>query len=98
MFDKMKALLDMQKKMQQMKEELDNATFEVTSHDGLVKITMSGSQQVKEVNIRGELRETDKASLEKASTDVYNRAIKRAQEIAAGKMKDISGLDLPGLM
>ena len=97
MFDKMKALLEMQKKMQQMKQELDNTIFEVVSSDGLVKITMNGAQQVKGVNIRGELGQTDKAALEKASTDAYNRAIKRAQEIAAGKMKDISGIDLPGL-
>ena len=97
MFDKMKALFEMQKKMQQMKQELDNTIFEVVSSDGLVKITMNGAQQVKGVNIRGELGQTDKAALEKASTDAYNRAIKRAQEIAAGKMKDISGIDLPGL-
>jgi DNA-binding YbaB/EbfC family protein len=98
MFDKMKALMDMQKKMQEAKRELDNTTFEVSSSDGLVKITMSGSQEVKKVDILGELKEIDRASLEKASTDAYNRAIKRAQDIAAQKMKDIAGFNLPGLM
>ncbi len=98
MFDKMKGLLQMQKKMQEMKRELDNTNFEVSSSDGLVKISMNGSQAVKEFRIQGDLAGMDKSSLEKASTDAYNRAIKRAQDIAAGKMKDITGFNLPGLM
>ena len=98
MFNKMKALLDMQKKMQRMKQELDNTDFEVSSADGLVSITMNGSQQVKAVNICKELNETSKAGLEKATLDAYNRAVRRSQEIAASKMKEISGLDLPGLV
>lgn len=97
MFDKMKALMDMQKKMQEMKRELDNTVFDVSSSDGLVKITMSGSQEVKELNIQGNLMDIEKANLEKAMKDAYNRAIKRSQEIAAGKMKDITGFNLPGL-
>jgi len=97
MLDKMKALLDMQKKMQQVKEELDNTDFEAASGDGLVRITMNGSQQVKEVSITGELSQTDKPRLEKAAADAYNKAIRRSQEMAASKMKALSGLNLPGL-
>lgn len=63
MFDKMKALMDMQKKMQEMKRELDNTDFQTQSSDGLVKITMNGSQEVKEISITGELKEIEKANL-----------------------------------
>lgn len=98
MFDKMKALLDMQKKMQEMKRELDNTNFEVQSSDGLVKIRMNGSQEVKEININADLKEVEKPLLEKAVKDVYDMAIKRSHDLAAGKMKDITGLNLPGLM
>ncbi len=98
MFDKMKALLDMQKKMQEMKLELDNTNFEIQSPDGLVKITMNGSQEVKEISIKGDLEEIEKANLEKAIKDAFSMAIKRSQDIAAGKMKDITGLNLPGLI
>lgn len=97
MLDKVKALLDMQKKMQQLKEELDNTDFEATSPDGLVKVTMNGSQQVKQVNIAKDLSALDKAALEKAVADAYNKAVRRSQEIAASKMKALSGLNLPGL-
>lgn len=97
MFDKMKQLMDMQKKMQELKRELDNTTFEVSSSDGLVKITMSGSQEVREASIQREIKETEKLLLEKAIKDAYNRAIKRSQEVAAAKMKSLTGFNLPGL-
>ncbi len=98
MFDKMKALMDMQKKMQEMKRELDNTNFQIQDSDGLIKITMNGSQEVKEISINGDLKETEKTNLEKAIKDVYNMAIKRSHDIAASKMKDITGLNLPGLI
>jgi DNA-binding YbaB/EbfC family protein len=98
MFDKMKELMEMQKKMQEIKRELDNTDFEVVSSDGLVRITMNGSQEVKEISIQGNIQETEKTNLEKAIKDVYNRAIKRSHDIAAEKMKDITGLNLPGLL
>lgn len=97
MFDKMKKLMEMQKKMQELKCELDNATFEVSSSDSLVKITMSGSQEVREALIQREIKEIEKPALEKAIKDVYNKAIKRSQEIAAEKMKSLTGFNLPGL-
>ena len=46
MFDKMKQLMEMQKKMQEMKRELENASFDILSSDGLVKVTMTGVQEV----------------------------------------------------
>jgi DNA-binding YbaB/EbfC family protein len=98
MFDKMKQFMEMQKKVQEIKRVLESTTFEVTSSDGLVKVTMSGSQEVKEVSIQDDLKGIEKINLEKAIKDVYNRAIKRAQEVAGQKMKDITGLNLPGLM
>jgi len=98
MFDKMKHLMDMQRKMQEIKRELENTDFEVTSPDGLIKITMNGSQEVKEVNIQSDISSIQKVSLEKIIKDTYNRAIKRSHEIAAEKMKDITGFSLPGVM
>jgi DNA-binding YbaB/EbfC family protein len=97
MFDKMKGLMEMQKKMQEMKRELENTCFDIASSDGLVKITMNGAQEVKEVRLEKDIRPLDNAALEKAIKDAYNRAIKRSHDIAAEKMKHITGLNLPGL-
>ena len=93
----MKALLDMQKKMQELKRQLENTVFDVSSSDGSVILKMNGAQEVSQVSISRELSEIDKASLEKSLKDAYNRAVKRSQEIAAQKMKETSGLNLPGL-
>ena len=97
MLDKMKALFEMQKKMQEVKRELDNTNFEIESSDGSVKITMNGAQEVKEVILRDNLSEEEKARLGNSLKDAFNRGIKRSQEIAAQKMKDVTGLNLPGL-
>jgi len=98
MFDKMKQLMDMQRKMQEIKRELENTNFDIASSDGLVKITMNGAQEVRAVNIQGDLKAIDKAALEKSAQDAYNRAIKRSHDLAAEKMKKVTGgLNIPGL-
>jgi hypothetical protein len=98
MFDKMKQFMEMQKKMQEMKRQLEETEFEVTSSDGSVKIMMSGSQEVRAVNIQGEIVAGQKNNLEQAIKDAYNRAIKQSHKIASEKMKDITGLNLPGML
>ena len=93
----MKQLMEMQKKVQEMKRELDSTTFEVSSPDNSVKIVMNGSQEVTSVVIQNELQTMQKTSLEKALKDAYNKAIKRSHDIAAQKMKNITGFNIPGL-
>ncbi len=97
MFDKMKGLFEMQKKMQEVKRELDNTNFDIQSSDGLVKITMNGAQEIKEVVLKDNLGESEKSRLAISLKDTFNRAIKRSQEVAAQKMKDVTGFNIPGL-
>ena len=59
---------------------------------------MNGSQEVKELSLAQKAREVDNLALEKALKDTYNRAIKRSHELAAQKMKEITGLNIPGLI
>jgi len=99
MIDKMRQLMEMQRKIQEIKRQLDNTFFEISSSDGLAKVTMNGSQEVKMIVFTEGALETDEAKtkLEEAAKDAYNRAIKHSQKIAAEKMKDAAGLNLPGL-
>lgn len=92
MFDKLKGLMELQKKMQQIKKELEQTTFDVASSDGSLTITMNGSQEVRDVRMAA-----GQEKLAGQIRDTVNRAIKRSQEIAAQKMKDASGLNLPGM-
>ncbi len=95
MFDKMKMLMDAKRKMEEMKNELENTVFEIKSSDGLVRVTMNGSQEVKEVKIQAST--ADSNVLEAAVKDAVNRAVKHSHDITAQKMKDITGLNIPGL-
>ena len=99
MFDKLESIMDMQKKAKEIKESLDKAVFETESPDGTTRISMNGSQQVETVTVKCEGLSADaKTKLEKTLKDVYNRAIKHSHELAAQKMKEITGLNIPGLM
>ncbi len=97
MFDKMKELMAMKQQMEQIKRELDAAVFEMSSSGGTVKVSMNGAQEMKGIWIQGELPSMDKTHLEKEIKDAYNKAIKRSHEIAAQKMKEITGVNAPGL-
>jgi len=98
MFDKIKAIMDMKKKMEEIKQELDKTEFEISSSDGLVRITMNGSQEVQKVAIARNPQNLSDEKLQDAIKDSLNRAIKRSQEIAAQKMRDAAGgINLPGI-
>lgn len=97
MLDKMKALFEMQKQMKEIKKQLDDTNFDIQSSDGAVKITMNGSQEVKEITIKDNLGESEKANLSGSLKDTFNRAIKHSQEVAAQKMKHITGFNIPGV-
>jgi DNA-binding YbaB/EbfC family protein len=97
MFDKIKNLMEMQKKMQEIKRQLDEVTFDIRSSDGAVTITMNGSQEVQRVSIDAPTDGLKPGPLEQSFKDTFNRAIKRSHELAAQKMKDVTGLNLPGM-
>lgn len=93
MLDKMKQLWEMKRKMDEIKKELDG--LELASEDSLVKVTITGSQEVKKVEIKGELAAADKRKLEASLTETVNRAVRESQKAAAQKMSALGGI--PGL-
>ena len=97
MFGQMKQLMEMQKKMQEVKRQLDNTFFDIVSSDGAVRITMSASQELKSINIQPEVSSIDKNALEASLKEAYNKAIKRSHEIGAEKMRQVTGFNIPGL-
>ena len=93
MLDKMKQLWEMKKKMDELKKELDGLVL--ASEDNLVKVSITGSQEIKAVELKCELAATDKAKLERSLAETVNRAIKESQKSAAQKMSSLGGI--PGL-
>ena len=92
MFDKMKELMEMKKQADQLKRELSAATVEVSDIQG-IKVVVSGTQEFQSLTIEGSL--IDPAKKEHLENDLLrslNAAIKKSQNLAAQKMKNM----LPG--
>ena len=93
MLDKMKQLWEMKSKMDEIKKELD--ALLLASEDSLVKVSITGSQEIKGVEIKCDLATVNKAKLEAALAETINRAVRESQKAAAQKMSALGGI--PGL-
>ncbi len=92
----MKQAQQMQERMQKMQEEL--ALMEVTGESGagLVKITITGSHNVRRVAIDPSLMDDDQEMLEDLIAAAFNDAIRRADEQNKAKMAELTGgMQLP---
>ena len=89
MFDKMKNLMELKKQADLIKKELDHATAEVNTVDG-IKIVVNGAQKFQSLEIDEALvREGNKQQLEADLLRSLNAAIKESQVLAAQKMKAV---------
>ncbi len=86
-FDKAKDLYRLQKQAKEIKQQLKNIHIEAET-DG-VKVTVNGEQLFLDVVIAEGL--TDSKKIAKALVDAANKAVKKAQSIAAEKMKGVMG-------
>ena len=97
MFDKMRGLMEMKKKAEELKRELDSANIEVGEVRG-IKIVISGSQNFQSVGISPELLNPEnQKQLENDLRRALNSAIQKSQNLAAQKMQAMTGLNIPGL-
>ncbi|MFA5162044.1 MAG: YbaB/EbfC family nucleoid-associated protein [Elusimicrobiales bacterium] len=94
MLDKIKELMQLKSKMEEMKKQLDAETVEAASGDGLVHVKMNGSQRVTEVKINSAGAQPQ--ALEQAVRETVNRAIELSMQLAAKKMGAVAGLNFPG--
>ncbi|MEI7511614.1 MAG: YbaB/EbfC family nucleoid-associated protein [Candidatus Peregrinibacteria bacterium] len=97
MFDKVKDLYNLQKQAKQVKKELAAIHIEAEV-DGVVAV-VSAEQEIISITIPDELLAVEKKTrLTKAIIEATKKATKKAQEIAAEKMKGImGGMGFPGM-
>lgn len=91
-------LMKLQQQAQKVQQELDNIHIEAES-SGFV-VTFNGQLKVVKVEIEDESLLLDRSKLEAAALEAMNKGMKKAQEIAADKMKGVMGelgLNLPGM-
>ncbi len=97
MLDKMKQLMELKRQADQLKRELDAASVEVNEVRG-IKIVVTGSQNFQSIEIEPSLLTSEnKNRLEEDLKRSINAAIKKSQTVAAERMKNIPGFNIPGL-
>lgn len=84
----------LQKEAKKIKKEL--AKTHIFSESNGVKVTVSGEQEVISIDIIDEGMLSNKKALEKAILEATNKAFKKAQQVAAEKMKSVMG-GFPGM-
>ncbi len=97
-FSKAWELVKLQQKAMKVKKELENTYIEAEV-DWLV-VTVNGEMKVEKVEFEDDRIIWDKEALAKAFLEAVNKWMKKAQEVAADKMKWVMWdmwMDFPGL-
>ncbi|CAN5585002.1 YbaB/EbfC family nucleoid-associated protein [soil metagenome] len=94
----------MQQEMQQAQEELANETVTASAGGGVVKATVTGSQELTSIEIDPEAVDPDDVEmLQDMVLAAVNEAMNSSQEMASKKLGGITGglgdmgLNLPGM-
>ncbi|GHV41712.1 nucleoid-associated protein [Clostridia bacterium] len=95
----MKQAQKMQRQMEEAKKLIEEQSFDVSSGGGAVKITITGTKEVKSIEIAPELVDPDDIDmLQDTLVAAVNEAIRKVEEFSEAKMSGLTGgLDIPGL-
>lgn len=98
----LKQARDVQKKIEEVQNELDELTIEGDSGGGMVKVVVNGKQQLLELNIDEEALKEDKELLEDLIISAVNNALSKSLEESQNRMNAVTGnmlggMNIPGL-
>ena len=95
----LKQAQQMQQKMGQLQRELEARELEISSGGGMIKVKITGKQQVLAIQINPECVDpADVATLEELVKTAVNQAIKESQDMVTKAMSKITGgMNIPGL-
>ena len=97
MFDKIKQMMQLKKKADKLKKELELVIIEISDVRG-IKVVVNGAQIFQSVDIdAGLLNAGNKNRLQMDLLRSINTAVKKSQQAAANKMRNTPGLNIPGL-
>lgn len=88
----MKQAQQMQQKMATLQKELESRELETSSGGGMIKIKITGKQQILSISINKECVDpNDVAGLEDLVKTAVNQAVKESQDMVSGAMSKITG-------
>lgn len=99
MGDMMKQVAKMQRKMEEIQQQLAEERVEGSAGGGMVKVIANGNQEIVEVKIEKEVVNPDEIEmLEELVVSAVNQAREKAAELQAQSMGALTGgLNIPGL-
>lgn len=95
----MKQVQKMQADMAKLQEELGERTVESSAGGGMVRVVVSGKQEIKEISISPEAVDPeDVEMLQDMILAAVNEGLRKSQEMVSGEMAKVTGgLKIPGL-
>jgi len=89
----------MQQQMQDMQKDIENRDFEASVGGGVVKITVNGKKEVKNIELKPEVVDPDDIeTLEELIVAAFNEASKKADETMSNELGKLTGgMNLPGM-
>ena len=100
MMDMMKQARDLQKKMKKIQKKVEKAEITASSGGGMVTVVVNGSLELKRVTLEdGLVAGGDGRMMEDLVLSAVNAAIKKAQDMMAEEMKEVTGgMNIPGML
>ena len=98
----LKQARDVQKKIEDVQNELDDLIIEGDSGGGMVKVVVNGKQQLLELTIDQDAIKEDKELLEDLIISAVNNALTKSLEESQNRMNAVTGnmlggMNIPGL-
>ena len=98
----LKQAQDVQKKIENVKSELDDLHINGESGGGLVKATVNGKMELLDISLQADILEEEKDMIEDLIISAVNNALAKAQEESQNRMNSVtggmmSGMKIPGM-
>ena len=95
----MKQAQQLQRRMEQLHQELESATVEASAGGGVVTVVVSGKMTVESIVIDPEVVSPEDVDiLQDLVTAAVNEGLNKAQEMVSSRMGELTGgLNIPGL-
>ena len=89
----------MQRKMEELQEEIDKKEVTTTSGGGAVSVTVNGTKQIVNIDIKEEVVDPDDIEmLEDLIITAVNEALRQIEELSYAEMSKLTaGLGIPGM-
>jgi DNA-binding YbaB/EbfC family protein len=91
-------LMEMKKRMDEVKTRLDTIVVSGEADQGNVKVNMNGNRKVLDVKLNlSFLNQEDAEQLEELLQLAINRALEQSERVNESEMKSVAGSMLPGM-